>query len=66
MKLKHIFGLALAALLAVGCSDDNAVDPLGSITLDQTYVSIPEEGGDVSVTIKAQGDWAFDKTCNIY
>ena len=65
MKLKHIFGLALAALLAVGCSDDNAVDPLGSITLDQTYVSIPEEGGDVSVTIKAQGDWAFDKTFNV-
>ncbi|MBQ9285225.1 MAG: BACON domain-containing protein [Bacteroidaceae bacterium] len=65
MKLKHIFSLVLAAQLAIGCSDDNTVDPLGSITLDQTYVSIPKEGGDVSVTIKAQADWAFDKTFNI-
>ncbi len=65
MKLRHIFTLALAALLAVGCSDDNTVDPLGSITIDQTFVSIPEEGGDASVTIKAGGDWAFDKIFNV-
>lgn len=61
MKLKYIFGLVLAALTAVGCSDDNTVDPLASIAIDQTFVSIPVEGGDATITITAQGDWAFDK-----
>ena len=61
MKLKYIFGLVLAALMAVGCSDDNTVDPLASIAIDQTFVSIPVEGGDATITITAQGDWAFDK-----
>ena len=61
MKLKYIFGLVLAALMAVGCSDDNTVDPLASIAIDQTFVCIPVEGGDATITITAQGDWAFDK-----
>lgn len=61
MKLKYIFGLVLAALTAVGCSDDNTVDPLASIAIDQTFVCIPVEGGDATITITAQGDWAFDK-----
>ena len=61
MKLRHIFGLALAALLTAACSDDNTVDPLASIVLDQTYVTIPEEGGDATITINSQGDWAFDE-----
>ena len=65
MKLRHIFSLALAALLAIGCSDENTVDPLGSITLDQTFVSIPADGGDASITVKASGDWAFDKIFNV-
>ena len=60
MKLRHIFNLALAALLAIGCSDENTIDPLGSIVIDQTYVSIPQEGGDASITVKARGAWAFD------
>ncbi len=61
MKLKYIFGLVLAALTVVSCSDDNTVDPLASIAIDQTFVSIPVEGGDATITITAQGDWAFDK-----
>ena len=64
MKLKYIFGLVLAALMAVGCSDDNTVDPLASIAIDQTFVSIPEQGGDVTITVTAQGDWAFDQVIN--
>lgn len=64
MKLKYIFGLVMAALLAVGCSDDNTVDPLASIALDQTFVSIPVEGGDATITITAQGDWAFEQVFN--
>ena len=54
----------MAALLAVGCSDDNTVDPLASIALDQTFVSIPVEGGDATITITAQGDWAFEQVFN--
>ena len=60
MKLRYILGAFLSALLFVGCSDDNEVGQLGSIQLDQTYVSIPETGGDVTVTINASSDWKFD------
>lgn len=60
MKLKYILGAFLSALLFVGCSDDDEVGQLGSIQLDQTYVSIPETGGDVTVTINASSDWKFD------
>lgn len=61
MKLKHIFSMALAALLAVGCSDENSVEPLDSIRLDQTFVAIDATGGDATVTVTAQADWQFDK-----
>ena len=60
MKLRHIFGLALAALLAVGCSDDYTLNPLDSIAIDQTYVALPETGGDATITINARQAWSFD------
>ncbi|MBQ9645072.1 MAG: BACON domain-containing protein, partial [Prevotella sp.] len=65
MKLRYFLGAFLSALLFVGCSDDDEVGQLGSIQLDQTYVSIPETGGDATVTIKAAAPWAFDKTYQV-
>lgn len=61
MKLKSIFAIALSALLFTACSDDDPIGTLGTVTLDQTYLSIPETGGDATLTIKATTDWAFDK-----
>ena len=57
MKLKHIFSMALAALLVVGCSDDEALGTFTDITVDKSFVSLPVEGGDVTVTVQAADAW---------
>lgn len=61
MKLKNIFAIALSALLFTACSEDDPIGSLSTVTLDQTYVTIPQTGGEVTVTINSTGDWAFDK-----
>jgi len=61
MKIKYILGLVLAACLFVACSDDDdMIGGFDNISLDQTYLSIPENGGDVTLTINAKENWAFD------
>jgi len=62
MKLKYILGILLSAFLFVGCSDDDeAVGTFDNIKIDKTYVSIPETGGDATITVTSTGDWQFDK-----
>lgn len=61
MKFRYILGIALSALMFVACTSDN--DPLGTlenIQIDQTFVTIPTSGGDVTVTIKSADSWSFD------
>lgn len=61
MKFRYILGIALSALMFVACTSDN--DPLGTlenIQIDQTFVTIPTSGGDVTVTIKSADNWTFD------
>ncbi len=65
MKLKHIFAAALSLLMVTACNDDNTIGTLGNIELDKTYVSIPATGGDATVTVKAAGDWQFDKVFQV-
>jgi hypothetical protein len=65
MKLKHIFAATLSLLMVTACNDDNTVGTLGNIELDKTYVSIPATGGDATVTVKAAGDWQFDKVFQV-
>lgn len=62
MKLKYLLSFVLGALLFTGCSDDNTIGTLGEISLDKTYLSIPEGGGNDTVTINAAEDWAFQKS----
>jgi hypothetical protein len=57
MKLKYIFGVALSALFIMGCSDDGPAGHYTDITLDQTFISIPVDGGDMTVTVKAANEW---------
>ena len=65
MKLKHIFAAALSLLMVTACNDDNTIGTLGDIELDKSYVSIPAQGGDATVTVKAAGDWQFDKVFQV-
>lgn len=62
MKLKYLFSSVLAsALLFAGC-DKNLNDSFDNIKLSQTYLSIPENGGNAEVTITAAEDWQFVTT----
>ena len=68
MKSKYIYiiGVVLAALAFAACSDDEEkAGSLDSIVLDKTYLTIPETGGDVTLTIKAGGEWAFEKAVKV-
>lgn len=62
MKLKYLFSAIIASvLLLVGCEQE----PIGTfedIKLSSTNVSIPAEGGEVSVTLTTTKDWAFVTT----
>jgi hypothetical protein len=61
MKLRYLLGFALMALFVTACSDDDEqnVGLLGDMQIDRTYVAIPEQGGDVTITVNATGDWKF-------
>ena len=60
MKLRYLFTAILSsALLFAGCEKEEPVGSLDNISLSQTYVSIPEAGGTVTVTLNATEDWAF-------
>lgn len=62
MKLKYLFSIILSSvLLFAGCVSEEK-EALNNIKLSSTYLSIPEEGGTVSVTINATEDWAFVET----
>jgi hypothetical protein len=66
MKFRYILGIALSAFMFVACTSDN--DPLGTlenIQIDQTFVTIPTSGGDVTVTIKSADDWSFDNVFEV-
>lgn len=62
MKLKYILGTVLTALFFVGCSDDDqTMGTFGDLNVSQSYLSIPETGGDMVVTVKAAQAWKFDE-----
>jgi len=61
MKLKYIFAAIISlAFVAVGCTKEEATS-LSNLKVSQTYLSIPEAGGDATVTIDATEDWEFVK-----
>lgn len=61
MKLNRLFIALAAGLFAfVACEKEGATS-LDSIQLDKTYLSIPAEGGDATLTINAKEAWAFAK-----
>ena len=61
MKLRYIFGVLLSAMLFAACSDDDELGTFGDVSVSQSYLSIPDGGGDVSFTVKAGGTWEMGK-----
>lgn len=60
MKLKYLFSIILSSvLLFAGCTKDVPTGSYDNIKLDKTYLSIPENGGSVTVKLTATESWAF-------
>ena len=59
MKLRYLFSSILAsALLFAGCVEES-FDSFDDIKLEKTYLTIPAEGGDVTLKFTTTVDWAF-------
>lgn len=60
MKLRYLFSIVLSTvLLFAGCVKEGPTGSYDNIKLSQTYLSIPEEGGSVEVTLTATEAWSF-------
>lgn len=60
MKLRYLFSIVLSTvLLFAGCVKEGPTGSYDNIKLSQTYLSIPEEGGSVEVTLTATETWSF-------
>ena len=59
MKLRNIFTIlaAVATLAFAGCQEKERF--LDEVTVSQSYVAIPAEGGPVTITLNAVADWEF-------
>ena len=59
MKLRNIFTALTAATLAlVGCQKE--AEFLDEVQVSKSFVSLPVEGGEASITVTATADWAFE------
>ena len=59
MKLRYLFSAILASALLVGCNEEEELGTLGNITLDESYLSIPNAGGSTVLTVSATDAWEF-------
>lgn len=59
MKLKNILLILLPVVTFCGCTEDDSIGCLDNISLDKTYLTISEEGGEAVLNIIAQDEWAF-------
>ena len=63
MKPKYLFSVILsAALMFAGCRQVEMTGSFDNIKLDKTYLSIPQEGGEATVTITATEAWEIVTT----
>ena len=59
MKLRYLFSTILAsALMFVGCVEES-IDSFENIKLDNTYLVIPDAGGEVTLSFTTTTDWKF-------
>lgn len=68
MKLKYLFSAVLASVLMVGCNDED-LGTFDNIKIEESYLSLPSDGGSVELTINSTDAWEFvqynDKWPNI-
>ena len=58
MKLSRFFLSILAgAALAAGCVQEQVISTLDEFKVDNSYLSLPLEGGIVSTTVKTTVQW---------
>ena len=60
MKFRYIIPAVLAATAMLSSSSDNEELQLDNIKVSQTYIAIPENGGEVTVDVTASEAWTFD------
>ena len=60
MKLRYLIPSFVAALtMFVSCSDDNDPTYLDEVRLSSSFVSLPVDGGNTTITVTSNGDWAL-------
>lgn len=60
MKFRYIIPAVLAATAMLSSCSDNEELQLDNIKVSQTYIAIPENGGEVTVDVTASEAWTFD------
>ena len=61
MKLSRFFLSILAgAALAAGCVQEQVISTLDEFKVDNSYLSLPLEGGIVNTAVKTTVQWSFD------
>lgn len=58
MKLRYLFSAVLASTLLFGCNDEE-LGTLDNITLQESYLSIPNAGGSTVLTVNSTDAWEF-------
>ncbi len=70
MKLRFFIPclIALVAVFATSCSNDNDPTYLDNLRVSSSFLSIPEEGGSAEVTFNANQEWYITccDTCEIF
>lgn len=62
MKLRYLLTtFAAAAALAVGCTVNPVVEDNSEIQLENSYRTIPEKGGDITVAFTAVDNWMLNE-----
>lgn len=60
MKLKNIFAALFATLaVAAGCAKEEA-ETLSEVQVSKSFVCIPQNGGQATVTLTANANWTLD------
>lgn len=62
MKFRYLFPLFFAVLaLMTSCKEESEVTLLDDVQVSSSYVAIPVEGGETSITITAKDSWTAEK-----
>lgn len=62
MKIRYIIASILAcAFMAAGCTEEQ-ISSLDGIKVSNSYIGLPTEGGEASITLTASVEWSFDQT----